>query len=158
MLLMGCEASAEQKRMNIVFMFPDTLRAESFSSYGNPLETTPNLDAFAKSGVRFEQTHVMHTQCSPSRVTMLTGRHMHVLGHRTQSHLIQSYEFNYFRTLKENGYHVQYYGKNDAWSPDAFNLSVSEWHHDIGISAGRPIVKYPEAGYWSMLSSGSNIE
>ena len=95
--------------MNFVYMFPDTLRAESFSSYGNPLRTTPNLDAFAKTGVRFEQTHVQHTQCTPSRVAMLTGRYMHVLGHRTQTHLIQPYEFNYFRTLKESGYHVQYY-------------------------------------------------
>lgn len=97
--------------LNMAFMFPDTLRAESFSSYGFPLQTTPNLDAFAKTGVRFEQTHVQHTQCSPSRLAMLTGRYMHVLGHRTQSHLVQPYEFNYFRTLKEHGVHVQYYGR-----------------------------------------------
>ena len=100
--------SGEKPRMNFAFMFPDTLRAESFSSYGNPLKTTPNLDAFARTGVRFENTHVQHTQCSPSRAAMLTGRYMHVLGHRTQTHLIQSFEFNYFRTLKESGYHVQY--------------------------------------------------
>ena len=81
--------SGVKPRMNFVFHFPDTLRAESFSSYGNPLPTTPNLDAFAKTGVRFEQAHVQHTQCSPSRATMLTGRYMHVLGHRTQTHLIQ---------------------------------------------------------------------
>merc|ERR1712232_1491879 len=119
-------ADSQQKRMNFVFMFPDTLRAESFSSYGSPLQTTPNLDKFAEGAVRFEQTHAMHTQCTPSLVTMLTGRHMHVLGHRTQTHLIQAYEFNYLKILKENGYHVQYYGKNDALSPDAFNVSVSE--------------------------------
>merc|ERR1719158_406581 len=125
----------QKKKMNFVFMFPDTLRAESFSSYGNPLETTPNLDKFAETGVRFDQTHVMHTQCSPSRVTMFTGRHMHVLGHRTQAHLIQPYEFNYFQILKENGYHIQYYGKNDVFSPDAMNLSVSEWSQDIGTAS-----------------------
>jgi hypothetical protein len=37
---------------------------------------TPYLDAFAKTGTRFQQAHVMHTQCSPSRCTMLTGRHV----------------------------------------------------------------------------------
>ena len=46
----------------------------------------------------------MHTQCSPSRCTMLTGRYMHVLGHRTQTHLVQDYEMNYYRALKEAGY------------------------------------------------------
>lgn len=145
------------KRMNFVFMFPDTLRAESFSSYGNPLKTTPNLDKFAESGVRFDQTHVMHTQCSPSRVTMLTGRHMHVLGHRTQSHLIQPYEFNYFQILKDSGYHMQYYGKNDGFSADSFNLSVTEWHDDIGLAKGGKVVQYPNSGYWSMLHDGSDV-
>ena len=43
----------------------------------------------------------MHTQCSPSRCTMLTGRYMHVLGHRTQTHLVQDYEMNYYRAMKE---------------------------------------------------------
>ena len=121
------------KRLNFVFMFPDTLRAEAFSTYGNALETTPNIDAFAQEAVRFENAHVMHTQCSPSRATMLTGRYMHVLGHRTQTHLLQSYEFNYFRTLKESGYHVQYYGKNDvfcsrsACSRAPTSCSISTW-------------------------------
>lgn len=36
---------------------------------------------------------------------------MHVLGHRTQTHLIEDYEENYFRVLKESGYHVEFIGK-----------------------------------------------
>eukprot|EP00928_Gymnodinium_smaydae_P079271 TRINITY_DN63240_c0_g1_i1.p1 TRINITY_DN63240_c0_g1~~TRINITY_DN63240_c0_g1_i1.p1 ORF type:complete len:557 (+),score=53.19 TRINITY_DN63240_c0_g1_i1:130-1800(+) len=141
-------------RMNFVFMFPDTIRAESLSGYGNPLPVSPNLDEFAKTSVRFNQAHAMHTQCTPSRVTMLTGRHMHVLGHRTQTHLIESYEFNYFRTLKESGYHIQYYGKNDVFSPDTFNLSVSKWAPLFGVEHGPPVVEYPDAGYYSMLRQG----
>jgi len=142
-----------RERMNFVFMFPDTLRAESFSSYGLPLNTTPHLDAFAKTGVRFEQTHVQHTQCSPSRVAMLTGRYMHVLGHRTQTNLIQPFEFNYFQILKDNGYHIEYYGKNDVFSNDALNVSVSHWdgRHTTGMSQGPSAIKYPENGYYSML-------
>lgn len=34
---------------------------------------------------------------------MVTGRYMHMLGHRTQTHLIRDYEPNYFRLLKEAG-------------------------------------------------------
>mmetsp|Transcript_45736 Transcript_45736/g.99370 ORF Transcript_45736/g.99370 Transcript_45736/m.99370 type:complete len:553 (-) Transcript_45736:346-2004(-) len=147
--------AGQQQRMNFVFMFPDTLRAESFSSYGLPLKTTPNLDEFAKTAVRFEQAHALHTQCTPSRVTMFTGRYMHVLGHRTQQHLIQPYEFNYLRTLKENGYHVQYYGKNDAFSADAMNLSASEWSDDHGRAYGDSTFDYPNAGYYSMLMDSS---
>ena len=50
------------------------------------------------------------------RATMMTGRYMHVLGHRTQIHLIRAYEENYWRLLKEAGYHVKWLGKNDALS------------------------------------------
>lgn len=89
---------------------------------------------------------------------MLTGRHMHVLGHRTQMHLIQPYEFNYFQVLKDSGYHVQYYGKNDAFSSDAFNLSVSEWSKDIGMNKGPSAYNYPESGYFSMLHTAGDVE
>lgn len=149
----------QAKRLNFVFMFPDTLRAESFSSYGQlgQLQTTPHLDAFAKTAVRFEQCHVQHTQCTPSRATMLTGRYMHVLGHRTQTHLIQPYEHNYLQTMKRNGYHIQYYGKNDAFSEDSMNTSVSFWSNDVGTASGHNAFKYGEAGYYSMLSSGSTV-
>lgn len=123
---------SQAKQPNLVFFFPDTLRAESFNSYGNKVPgVTPVFDAFAAEGTRFEQTHVMHTQCSPSRATMMTGRYMHTLGHRTQIHLIQAYEENYWRLLKEDGYDVQWFGKNDALSPSAFNKSVSNWTNTI---------------------------
>ena len=155
-MLATLAAEGSKPPLNMVFMFPDTLRAESFSSYGLKLPTTPNLDAFAKEAVRFEQAHTLHTQCSPSRCAMLTGRYMHVNGHRTQIHLIQSYETNYFRTLKENGVHVQYYGKNDVFSRDSMNLSVSSWSNDIGVKSGPRAYKFGEAGYYSMLSTGSD--
>eukprot|EP00939_MAST-03C_sp_MAST-3C-sp1_P000210 g210.t1 len=98
----------------------------------------------------------MHTQCSPSRCTMLTGRFMHVLGHRTQTHLIRAYEENYLRLLKEAGYHVRWYGKNDAMSQASFNLSVSYWEKDIGFDSGHDRFDYGESGYWSMLYTGGS--
>ena len=147
---------ARKKRPNFVLYFPDTLRAESHSGYGVPLDVSPNLAKFAKGGVQFDQAHVMHTQCAPSRATMLTGRYMHVLGHRTQTHLIQDYEPNYFRALKEAGYHVEFIGKNDAFSADSFNLSVSRWTSEIGYASGGNAFEFPEAGYFSFLSRGSN--
>lgn len=85
---------------------------------------------------------------------MMTGRYMHVLGHRTQIHLVQPYEENYWHLLKESGYHVAWFGKNDALSAAAFNLSVSEWKGDIGYDSGANRYSYGEAGYWSMLSTG----
>ena len=76
--------------------YPDTIRAELLSAYGNKLETTPNLDKFIeREGVIFNNHIAQHSQCSPSRTAMITGRYMHCLGHRTQQHLTQYWEPNY---------------------------------------------------------------
>ena len=154
--ILDAKRSPGDIRPNIILFFPDTLRAESHGAfYGNTLPNlTPNFDKFASTGTLFKQAHVAHTQCSPSRATMMTGRYMHVLGHRTQIHLLRAYEENYFRLLKESGYHVKWLGKNDALSKAAFNMSVSSWENDIGYDSGHNMFKFGEAGYWSMLSTG----
>ena len=47
---------AEDARPNIIFYYPDTLRAESFNAYGNKVpDVSPHFDAFAKTGTLFEQ-------------------------------------------------------------------------------------------------------
>lgn len=153
-----CSASEERnERPNFILFFPDTLRAESFNAYGNGVKgVSPRLDAFSSQGTLFEQAHVMHTQCSPSRATMLTGRYMHVQGHRTQIHLIRAFEENYLRVLKNAGYHVRWYGKNDALSAASFNYSVSYWENEIGYDSGKNRYAFNESGYWSMLYSGGS--
>ena len=138
----------------MIFFFPDTLRAESFNSYGNKVpNVTPNFKLLQKVRAFRTSSRNAHTMLS-SRCTMMTGRYMHVLGHRTQIHLVRAYEENYWRLLKEHGYHIAWYGKNDALSAAAFNLSVSEWENDIGYDSGHNAYKFGESGYWSMLSTG----
>jgi hypothetical protein len=84
------------------------------------------------------------------------NRYMHVLGHRTQTHLVQDYEMNYYRAMKEAGYYTAMYGKNDAFAPNGQNLSLSYWEGDIGYNSGSQVVPYPQAGAFSFLNSGSN--
>ena len=157
-LILVLAVTGDVVRPNFVFYFPDTIRAESVGAYGsiNITSVSPEMDAFAKEAVTFEQCHVMHTQCSPSRATMLTGRYMHVLGHRTQIHLIRAYEENYFRILKNAGYHVAFFGKNDVFSQASFNFSVSEWQNLIGFDSGKSRFSFNESGYYSMLSTGGS--
>jgi arylsulfatase A-like enzyme len=137
-------------RPNIILFFPDTIRAESLSVYGHPLTATPNAERLAASGVLFTQAHAQHTQCTPSRCALLTGRYMHVLGHRTQNHLLQPSEENAFALLKASGYTTISIGKNDALAPGSFQQTFDYWVEDIGTSKGDNPFAFGEAGYYSM--------
>lgn len=110
--------------MNFIYFMPDELRAESVGCYGHSLAPTPNLDALAAQGTRFEQCHVQHTVCTPSRCSMMTGWYPHVRGHRTLWHMLRPDEPNLFRYLKQADYTVHWYGKNDLLSPACFPDSV----------------------------------
>lgn len=113
--------------MNIILLNPDEMRAESVGCYGHPLVQTPNMDRLAAEGARFDQCHVQHTVCGPSRCSFLTGWYPHVRGHRTLYYPLQPDEPNLLRSLKEAGYYVYWDGAhNDCLAPDTFPLSVSE--------------------------------
>ena len=148
--------AAGDTRPNIILYIPDTIRAESLSAYGHPFISTPNTDRLSKRSVLFDQAHVQHTQCSPSREAILSGRYLHVLGHRTQTHLLQNKEPNVFRYLKESGYATVMVGKNDMLSADSFNSSFSYWDQVLGVGDGGSPYSYGDPGYYSFLSSASS--
>ena len=50
----------------------------------------------------------------------MTGWYPHVRGHRTLWHLLRPDEPNLFRYLKQAGYDVRWYGKNDLLSQEFF--------------------------------------
>jgi arylsulfatase A-like enzyme len=111
--------------MNFIFFMPDELRAESVGCYGHPLVRTPNLAALAQQGTRFDQCHVQNTVCTPSRCSLMTGWYPHVRGHRTLWHMLRPDEPNLLRYLKQSGYEVMWYGKNDLLAPASFADSVT---------------------------------
>lgn len=57
----------------VIVVDVDTLRADRLSCYGNPRPTSPNLDAFAASGTRFEWAFAQAPYTLPSQVSIVTG-------------------------------------------------------------------------------------
>jgi arylsulfatase A-like enzyme len=60
---------------NIVFILTDDLGRHDLGAYGSTFHETPNLDRLARSGVRFSQAYTASGVCSPTRASLLTGRH-----------------------------------------------------------------------------------
>lgn len=104
--------------MNFVLFFPDEMRASSVSCYGNQHVKMPNFDRMAQEGVKFENCIVQNPVCSPSRCCLMGGQYVHNQGHRTLWHLMRKQEPSMFRYLKEAGYDIAWYGKNDLYSQD----------------------------------------
>jgi arylsulfatase A-like enzyme len=71
--------AAEPVKYNVLFLMSDDLRPE-LGCYGHPTVKTPNIDALAKAGVRFERAYVQFPLCNPSRTSLLTGRYPTVTG------------------------------------------------------------------------------
>jgi len=62
-------------KMNFVFVLIDDLGWADLSCYGSTYHETPNLDALARSGVRFTHGYAACPVCSPTRASIMTGRH-----------------------------------------------------------------------------------
>jgi len=60
--------------MRLVYFDIDTLRADHLGCYGYHRATSPNIDALAAEGVRFERLHASDTPCLPSRTALISGR------------------------------------------------------------------------------------
>lgn len=61
-------------RPDVLLITVDTLRADHLSSYGYPLETTPNMDALAERGVVFERAIAAASTTAPAHASIMTSR------------------------------------------------------------------------------------
>lgn len=59
--------------MNVLFIDIDTLRPDHMGCYGYGRNTTPNIDAIAREGVRFDNYYCSDAPCLPSRAALVSG-------------------------------------------------------------------------------------
>jgi arylsulfatase A-like enzyme len=113
-LLLAAPVPAQSvARRNILFLIADDLRPE-LGCYGSPLARSPNIDALAASGVRFERAYCQFPLCNPSRVSMLNSRHpgtTGVLGNRTNFRVAHPDYVSLPQYFRDNGYATLRSGK-----------------------------------------------
>jgi arylsulfatase A-like enzyme len=65
---------------NLLFIFTDEQRYDTFAAYGNTRIQMPNLNRLAAQSVVFDRAYVTQPVCTPSRSTLLTGLWPHTNG------------------------------------------------------------------------------
>ena len=128
----AAETSAAS-RPNIILMMADDMGWGDPGFNGNRIIKTPNLDAMARAGLRFERFYSGAPVCSPTRGTVLTGRHPYRYGIWTanEGHLRKE-EISLPEVLKTQGYTTGHFGK---WHLGTLDPNFS------GKGAGRDAAK-----------------
>ena len=103
----------EKLKPNIVFILTDDQRWDALGVAGNQIIKTPQMDELAKKGVYFKNAFSTTPICAASRASILTGLYERTHNYTFQQPALQSQYTNlmYPKILKDNGYHVGFYGK-----------------------------------------------
>lgn len=98
-------------RPNIVLVMADDQGWGDVSYNGHPELKTPNLDALAASGLRMNRFYTAHFNCSPTRASVMTGRHPHRMGTFGPGSPIRAQEITVAKVLQGAGYATGHFGK-----------------------------------------------
>ena len=64
-----------KKKTNFVFFLVDDMGMMDLGTYGSTFHETPNIDQLAKTGMKFNYGYAACPVCSPTRASIMTGRH-----------------------------------------------------------------------------------
>lgn len=118
LLLTACTISADE-RPNILFIMTDQHFADVMSNVvGERYVKTPNLDALAKKGLRFDRAYAANPICVPSRNSIFSGYYPFETGLQSNSkNPLPEQMACMGRYFNDAGYDTAYFGK---------------WHLNIG--------------------------
>lgn len=146
------ENAALRGRPNIVLILADDYGLDGVSCFGSDTFKTPNIDALARDGLRFENAYCTPL-CGPTRCLLITGRYGFRTGgltNQTAGRPAPADEPSVARTLQQAGYATGHCGK---WRQ--MGALPGDWGFDESITD-------PTAGgyYWktNYTKNGELIE
>jgi arylsulfatase len=129
---------------NIIIFLLDDVGFAQVGSFG-ALINTPNIDALADNGLRYNNFHTT-ALCSPSRATLMAGRFPHSIG--LGSHALTAMGFpGYNAIMPESAKSVANYLENVGY----VNYALGKWDHT-------PLYEVSQVGPFDRWPSGEGFE
>ncbi len=105
------DAAGAPARPNIVLCMADDQGWGDMAYNGHPVLKTPHFDRMAAEAVRFERFYAAAPVCSPTRGSVMTGRHPNRFGCFKWGHTLRPQEITIAEALKPAGYATGHFGK-----------------------------------------------
>ena len=126
---------------NVLLITVDTLRADHLHCYGQPLATSPNIDALAARSVVFDRAIAASGYTGPSHSTMMTSHYprRHSTGF-SNGLLVLSGLPTLAETLQQRGYDTGAFVSNAVlWARSGLNRGFDVYDDEFtGTEANRP--------------------
>ena len=134
------QAREAAKSPNIIFILTDDLGFNQIGAYGNTPIKTPNIDRLANEGVLFTQAYSGNTVCSPSRVSLFTGRDGRLMENNSNTVQLKDWDQTIAHVLKYAGYDTALFGKYSIGSQmgvtDPLAMGFDTWYGMYSILEG----------------------
>lgn len=139
--------SVGKERPNILFAISDDQGYPHASAYGCKFVNTPGFDKVAKKGVLFNNVFCAAPQCSPSRASLLTGRHLWQNEEAgTHASLFPAHLKIFTDSFIDAGYTMASTGK--TWGPGLIDTINRQKNPEL---IGKYYTANTESDYWKIF-------
>jgi len=114
-----------ESKPNILVIHADQHRMDCLGAYGNSEIRTPNVDALAAGGVRFENSFCPYPVCTPSRYSLISGLYVHEHRGWTNHSTLPPGTETFPAILRDAGYKTKAVGKMH-FTPTYLDLGFDE--------------------------------
>ena len=105
------KTTSEQLPPNIILLMGDDHGWEETAYNGHPFLQTPVLNEMAAGGLRLDRFYSAAPSCSPTRGSVITGRHPNRYGTFAPGWSIRPSEISVAQLLQQSGYTTGHFGK-----------------------------------------------
>ncbi len=151
LLLIAAAALARplaEERPNFILCMADDQGWGDTGYNGHPLLKTPVMDEMARTGLRFDRFYAAAAVCSPTRGSVMTGRHPNRFGCFAWGHTLRPQEITIAEALKKAGYTTGHFGKWHIGSVRADgtaspgNSGFDEWFSSPNFYENNPLFSH----------------
>ena len=152
---------------NIIFYFTDQQRWDTCGCFGQPLDITPNLDALAREGVKFDNAFSPQPVCGPCRALFQTGKYPTETGCFRNNIMLPAGVKTLGQYIEEAGYETAYIGKwhlasdGELEKPPAIDHTVTAIPRELrggytGFWRAADVLEFTSHGYDGFVFDENN--